>query len=148
MSECQVCGNELARAVSRCPFCGSKQEGGQIGKSSPLLLKTVNLERGLPLVETALRRLEVELQTARREKYRVVILIHGYGSSGKGGAIGKECRKTLDYLCHRGELNAFIPGEKFNRKAGPVRALLHRYPWLAANHNLNKKNPGITIVIL
>jgi hypothetical protein len=120
-------------------------------RSSPaaaIFHKVVNLETGRPFVETALRKLEIELADARQQNLRVLTVIHGYGSSGKGGVIGVECRKFLEYLKNRGEINTFIPGEDFRQKSGPTRNLLRRFPRLADNVNLNKGNRGITLVVL
>jgi len=103
---------------------------------------------GKPLVESALRKLQVELQVGRRQNLRVLTVIHGYGSSGKGGAIGAECRKVLEYLKGKGEITSFIPGEEFKRRSGPTQDLLRRFPQMDSNVNLNKGNRGITLVIL
>lgn len=146
---CQVCGNDIARGILICPFCGGKQElqsGASIAGGT--FHKVVNLERGLPLVEGALKKLQTELDSARRQNLRVLTVIHGYGSSGKGGAIGAECRKVLAYLKANGEINTFIPGEEFRLRSGATRDLLRRFPQLATNVNLNKGNRGITLVVL
>ncbi|MFH2123227.1 MAG: Smr/MutS family protein [Pseudomonadota bacterium] len=147
---CQICGNDIAHDVSICPFCGGNQEKELPGVISPAgaFHKVVNLEMGKPLVESALRKLQMELESARLQNLRVLTVIHGYGSTGKGGAIGVECRKVLEYLKGKGEINTFIPGEEFRVKAGPTRDLLRRFPQLAGNVNLNKGNRGITLVVL
>jgi len=177
MAPCQVCGNDIRRDLRICPYCEGEQElvpglGGAVSPPlenprrhsspgavlSPVALpeqaapdifhKVVNLEAGRPFVEAALRKLEVELADARQQNLRVLTVIHGYGSSGKGGVIGVECRKFLDYLKGRGEINTFIPGEDFRQKSGPTRNLIRRFPRLADNVNLNKGNRGITLVVL
>ena len=146
---CQVCGNDIDQGLLICPFCGGKQEL-QTGTSPTggAFHKVVNLERGRPLVESALKKLQMELDSARRQHLRVLTVIHGYGSSGKGGAIGAECRKVLAYLKGNGEINTFIPGEDFRVRSGATRDLLRRFPQLATNVNLNKGNRGITLVVL
>lgn len=95
-----------------------------------------------------MRRLRVEIETARMEGLRVLTLIHGYGSSGTGGAIGIECRKVLRHLQETGGISSFIPGEEFRQRSGATRDLLRRFPRLATNSNLNKGNRGITLVVL
>ncbi|MBU1139154.1 MAG: Smr/MutS family protein [Proteobacteria bacterium] len=110
--------------------------------------KTVNLEQGLPTVEQALQRLQREISTARLEQIRILTLIHGYGSSGKGGAIRIACRKNLEYLCHRGEIKEFIPGEEFSRRQGSTKQLLSRFPQLSEHSHLNRANKGITLVVV
>lgn len=103
------------------------------------LICDVNLEDGMPLVEDALGRMRMEMDAARRKGYRVVRIIHGYGSSGKGGAIGKAVRKSLP--------NA-IPGEEFDSFHDSSRRLLSRFPELKKDRDYAKGNPGITLVIL
>jgi len=110
--------------------------------------KTVNLEQGLPTVEQALHRLQQAIAAARHEHIRVLTLIHGYGSSGKGGTIRQECRKTLDYLRSKGEISDVFFGENFNRRSGAVKHLLHRFPELSRHPHLNNANKGITLVVL
>ncbi len=164
MIPCQVCGNDIDQGMEICPYCEGKQEvslGAGIalaalserGQGSPVRVagiwhKVVNLEAGRPFVEAALRRLALELANGRRQNLRVLTVIHGYGSSGKGGAIKVECRKVLEYLKARGEINTFIAGEDFRQRSGPTRDLLRRFPLLAENVHLNKGNPGITLVVL
>ncbi|KAF0187933.1 MAG: Smr domain-containing [Desulfobulbaceae bacterium] len=118
------------------------------GPAAGILHKVVNLETGRPFVEAALRKLTLELANGRRQNLRVLTIIHGYGSSGKGGAIKVECRKVLEYLKGKGEINTFIAGEDFRQRSGPTRDLLRRFPLLADNVHLNKGNPGITLVVL
>lgn len=146
---CDICGNDIDQGVRLCPFCGGKQEvpAGLIATGAAFH-KVVNLETGRPLVESALRKLQTELQDGRRQNLRVLTVIHGYGSSGKGGAIGAECRKVLEYLKGKGEITTFIPGEEFKRRSGPTQDLLRRFPQMDSNVNLNRGNRGITLVIL
>ena len=135
---CQVCGNEISMGSLICRFCASEQQDHLLPKS-PFLQKTVNLERGRPSAETALRRLTLEIGTAKREGIRLLTLIHGYGSSGKGGVIREECRKSLDYMRLRKEICDYIPGEEYSSKAGPAKALVRRYPQLSQDKNLKHR---------
>lgn len=146
---CEICGNEIAVGNSVCRFCGSPQSGRAAAKvRKAYRSKVVNLERGMPVVEQALRRLDGALAESRVERVDVLTIIHGYGSSGRGGKIGRECRKTLDYRRSRGELVDYIPGEDFSRRNGKTRTLISRHPQVAADKNLDRGNRGITIVIL
>jgi len=152
MQSCHICGNEIDSQTVRCPYCGSDQESRNQNQSRPkkreFYQKTVNLEQGLPTVEQALHRLQQEITTARLEQVCVLTFIHGYGSSGKGGAIRRECRKTLEYLLSKGEIRTVIPGEDFSRRHGSVKQLLHRFPVLLRHPHLNSHNKGITLVVL
>jgi hypothetical protein len=143
---CAVCGNEREAGNGTCRFCGANLEPER--KRGGPLHKVVNLERGRPVVASAIRKLQAEMQAAKIERVKVLTIIHGYGSSGKGGAIKDECRKCLDYLCSIGEIKEYIPGEEFSGRSGRVKTLLRRFPGLAVNRNLDRHNPGVTLVIM
>ena len=96
----------------------------------------------------ALSRLQQEIQTARNEQISVLTFIHGYGSTGKGGAIRLESRKTLEYLKSCSKIGDVIFGEDFNRRHGKIKQLLHRFPDLTRHPHLNNHNKGITLVVL
>jgi len=150
MSLCQICGNTIDVALSHCPYCNCEQESDQQSFSSKAKFaqKTVNLELGRPTVLQALARLKRELDTARHEKTRIVTFIHGYGSTGKGGAIRLECRKMLVYLLSLGEIHTIINGEDFTRRHGSTKHLLSRFHDLSQHPHLNNNNKGITLVQL
>ncbi len=146
---CQICGNEIESGGSVCPYCGGVQDiTPKTGSVGGVFHRVVNLELGRPFVEGAMQKLRMEIENSRQQNLRVLTVIHGYGSSGKGGAIGIECRKVLEHLQARGEIHSFIFGEDFRQKSGPTRDLLRHFPQLGTNINLNKGNRGVTLVVL
>lgn len=147
MSVCHVCGNEIGLNDAACRFCGTSQKSAA-DPPSTIGHRIINIEYGRPLVETALRKMESELTRARSDSVRVVTLIHGYGSSGKGGRIRTECRKVLDHLSRQKKINQTIAGEEFRKRTGPGKALLQRFPHLERDCASDFSNPGVTIVVL
>ena len=144
---CEVCGNEFDLQMSSCPYCGAGV-GKPVVRRSGAMHRQVNLERGLPTVAQALVRLDNELETSRRQRYRLLTLIHGYGSSGKGGAIKNAVRRQLQYYKHTRRINEVVAGEDFSTRSGIGRQLLRRFPALATHRDLNRYNRGITVVVL
>lgn len=59
----------------------------------PTLL-TLNIKHDMPTVDQA-RRLILELDRAKKQGYKAIKLIHGYGSIGKGGVLKDALRKSL-----------------------------------------------------
>ena len=53
-------------------------------------LRIIDLEEGRPAADEAVKRLAMEIGQARRQKCTALKVIHGYGSSGKGGRIRTE----------------------------------------------------------
>ncbi len=145
MDICEVCGNEKDAGLL-CPFCGHKGSGQAGMKRAGIPHRTVNLEVGMPTVEQALDRLEIEMQQAHNLGVIAVTIIHGYGSSGKGGKIKKAARRLLCHLQEIGAVRRVIYGENFSKKNGASKALLKRVPSLHTTDYLGKGNKGITIV--
>jgi hypothetical protein len=116
------------------------------GRKSPL--KVVNLELDMPTVPRALSLLTDALRTARGEGYAAVKIIHGYGSSGQGGAIRVAVQAELTQRARAGELGAFIPGEEWRISDERSWALLQRCPELKPDADLGRGNKGISIVVL
>lgn len=144
---CLVCGNEIAAGQPRCPHCQTEC-GGTLPRSAQMLHRQINLKRGMPLVQQALDRLESEIRLSVGLGCKVLTLIHGYGSSGSGGAIKVAVQRQLQFLRHQGRIEDCIPGESFEGRSGRGRQLVRRFPFLADHRDLNRANPGITLVIL
>lgn len=140
---CEVCGNNIDPALKNCPYCGSKRVVQFTGIRSEQF-RVVNLEKGMPLVRDALKRLASELDVARTSGVKLLVLIHGYGSSGEGGAIKDALRQALQTYKDQNKLNEVLPGENINKHSGQTRNILKRFP--EAKEYLLRSNPGITLL--
>lgn len=105
-----------------------------------------NLEAGLPTVEQALERLERDLREARACEAKVVRIIHGYGSSGRGGKIRDAVRRELGRKLALGEVRAVVPGESYSSTTNSGRDLLSRFKELNTTERSDKSNPGLTLI--
>ncbi len=110
--------------------------------------RVVNLERGMPTVDGAMARLGMELQTARAYGASYVKLVHGYGSTGRGGAIKAALGPKLRRLRQDGRICAFVPGEEFSPFNPDARAMLVKCPELRRDSDFAMGNHGITVVLL
>ena len=108
----------------------------------------INLEQGMPTVEAAMIQLRQSLLTARARRVAVVKLIHGYGSSGRGGAIRGAVRRELASRKQNGQLTEFVPGEEFSPFYPAARLAVERCPELRKDSDYSRTNQGITIVVL
>lgn len=107
----------------------------------------INLELGYPTVDEALRRLRSELDAARHLHSPAVKLIHGYGSSGKGGKIRTAVRKELREELAQGKIAAVIRGEDFSIFDETTRRAFSRCGALRQDPDLDGSNNGLTFVI-
>ncbi|MCK9174175.1 MAG: hypothetical protein M0O96_02715 [Desulforhopalus sp.] len=143
---CETCGNKIRAESAICPFCGSKRIPGCERKK--FRHRTVNLEYGLPTVEDALQRMAQRIGEAKCGGITLLVLIHGYGSSGRGGSIRVECRKVLDYQVSLGKIGGYLAGEAFSQNLRAAKHWLQRYPKLVESEYFNRGNQGITLVFL
>ena len=73
----------------------------------------INIKQDMPIVADAMRYLQTSIELLKREKYEVVLIIHGYGSTGKGGAIHDKARQWLKAQKRNGKIKSVIFGEDF-----------------------------------
>ena len=112
----------------------------------PKGVRIVNIERGRPTVEQARRRLRQAIEAAKRDGVAVIKVIHGYGSSGVGGALKGALRNSLRRRRKEGQIAAFIPGEEWSIFSEVSQKLLDKYPELQGDPDLERYNEGMTIV--
>lgn len=108
-------------------------------------VKEINLERGYPTVDAAISTMKNELATGKRVGLRAVILIHGYGSTGDGGAIKQAVKSKISSPDLRGIVQMFCAGEDWVSKK---KEILNICPALKEYSNKIEGNLGMSIVIL
>lgn len=112
---------------------------------SGIKVKEINLERGSPTVAQAISRMVNELSTAKGGGYRSVILIHGYGSSGTGGAIKTAVLSKLKEPMLAGMIKNFTSGSDWDQNKGEF---IRECSQLKEYENRIKQNLGVTVVLL
>src|SRR5437773_12519729 len=111
-------------------------------------IRTYNVEAGLPTLDDARRSVIAEIKRAKREGVKVLKVIHGYGSSGKGGALCVGLQKSFRLRKKEGVIKDFIAGEDFSIFNPTVLALLEAVPELRGDADLNGTNEGVTVLWL
>jgi len=102
----------------------------------------------MPTVDDAIRRITYNIKNAGAFGVSAIKLIHGYGSTGKGGAIRTEARKYLERQKARGQIKDYIPGESFSIFDDSTRKAFLVCGELRRDSDIERHNNGITIVIL
>ena len=149
MKTCETCGNEIENSARKCRYCRQPQSrfSDESSRVCRIKILTINLEEGHPLVEEALNRMKRELHDARMHGTKVMRLIHGYGSSGTGGAIRAAVRKQIASLCRQSLIKDFVLGEEY-LVSDAGRSLRSRYPQLKSSLRADQGNSGITLIEL
>jgi hypothetical protein len=111
-------------------------------------VRLYNVEAGLPTVDEARRLVMEEIRRAKRERVRVLKIIHGYGSTGKGGALCIGLKKSFGLRKKEGVIKDFVAGEDFSIFNATVLAMLEAVPELRGDSDLNATNEGVTVIWL
>lgn len=111
-------------------------------------VRELNLELGHPTVKEALCRLEADLPSTAKMKQPMMKIIHGYGSSGKGGKIRTAVRKRLKEMQETGMVKDVIFGEDFSIFSDSTRKAFGSCEALRQDGDLDSYNRGVTFVLL
>lgn len=111
-------------------------------------LKEVNIKYDLPTASDAVKRVTYNIRNGREWGCGAIKIIHGYGSSGKGGKIHNEVRRYLAEQKRKGYIRDFIPGESFSIFDEATRSAFTHCDGLRGDSDLERHNNGITIVVL
>ncbi|MCM8528739.1 MAG: Smr/MutS family protein [Lentisphaeraceae bacterium] len=139
---CEMCGEDIDTEL--CPFCGT-ENSLPIKSSKKPRMASINIKEDLPTVDVALNRVKSVL--SQKSQYRAVKIIHGYGSSGKGGVIKDELHHLLFKMLARREISGWIPGEEFSGDFADTLELLKKHPFLEGDSDHRRRNKGVTIVV-
>ena len=145
--DCERCGNPIPAQAFTCRFCGGSQSLENFPKTVERVV-SANLETGMPTVELALERFRRRLSEASASGAKVLKVIHGYGSTGRGGKIRDAVRRELGRMLARGEVGAVVHGEEYSSATLAGRDLLSRFKELKATERSDSMNHGITLLEL
>ena len=106
----------------------------------------LNIKEGMPPVCVAMDYLKNSLDRCRRNRYKCILVIHGYGSTSKGGAIHDKAREWLKAQERNGKIKTVIFGEDFSIFNFRSLELKNRYHEL--DPLIKVCNHGVTVVEL
>lgn len=108
----------------------------------------INIEHDHPTVEIAKGRVLSAVPSARRRGCKYIKIIHGYGSSGTGGAIRQALPAFLAGHKASGFIRDYAVGSDFSQNRDPGIRLGNLYPDLKKDPDFRVGNEGITIIVL
>lgn len=111
-------------------------------------LKEVNIKYDMPTASEAVKRVTYNIRNGRSFGCGAIKIIHGYGSGGTGGKIRTEVRRYLAEQKRKGFIRDLIPGESFSIFDEATRNAFSFCGDLREDHDLERHNNGVTIVIL
>jgi hypothetical protein len=108
-------------------------------------VRYINLERGFPTVDLAVRDMVGQLGTYKRLGYRALVFIHGWGSTGTGGGIRSGVRKKLAERSLSGLVQDFCSGDEWKDHRA---AFIDHCSQLKQFDRDISENKGVTVVLL
>lgn len=105
-----------------------------------MTIKEINVENGFTSDEA----LAYIKQVLSNSKKTCLYIIHGYGSSGKGGVIRQKVRSFLNTQLRNGKIKGIVNGEDFN--VFNVKALELKNKHKELEQLFRVCNHGVTVV--
>jgi hypothetical protein len=147
-SICPVCGNEIAAGSSICPWCKRPVRNTVLKAGKGEKFRTVDIKSDQPDLQTAHSRLLAVLHKAKADRVKVLKIIHGYGSSGKGGDIGYMVREYLEAQKYSPVYKYYVKGEEFSTGYSSGEKLVSEFHQMRDDSDWGNHNRGITLVVL
>ncbi len=148
MGICPDCGNLRDALKDHCPYCDCLVAPLTNPELSDKIF-VIDLEVGMPAVDEALESLRELLRKAQIAGIRIIKVIHGYGSTGKGGLIRSAFREALQQHRWADRVRGYIPGESLIAGSDALHALSrHHQQLIKTLGGGNQGNPGITILVV
>ena len=111
-------------------------------------LITIDIKSEKQTVNQALAEFLVEVDAYKKGGYKVMKVIHGYGSHGVGGAIKQAFLKKCEELKRRNIIYDYTCCDKWIDKNVVKKIAINYCPDLLADSELYHLNAGCSIVIL
>ena len=110
-------------------------------------METINIEQGHPTVQQAMVKLQNGIYRARATGKPVAKIIHGYGSSGTGGAIKQALGMELRKYIALGMIKSYCPGEDFGPFSAAGRDMSAKHPEVSKDRDWGLQNDGVTVIM-
>ena len=111
-------------------------------------LITIDIKSEKQSVAEAMAQFLVEVEAYKKGGFKVMKVIHGYGSHGVGGAIKQEFLKKCKDLKNRKIIEDYTCCDNWIDKNIVKKIAINYCPDLMADAELVHLNPGCSIVIL
>ena len=144
MAECLHCGNPVEEVHAICPYCGSHEV--ETAREN-LRIRNVDIGHNNWTVNQARNELEKEFAASYKRSDDFLIVVHGHGSTGKGGEIKVMVHQFALRMISMKRIRDFISGEHLTRTSSAARRVSANYPSIKQLSQWNTRNPGLSILI-
>ena len=112
------------------------------------MIYTINIKEGFPPADVAVAEALHEIDVQKLVDTKVIKIIHGHGSHGKGWLIKQKLHKALNEYKINHKIKDYLKGENFTTSNRLYGYVLAESPDIIVDNDLRVANFGITIVLL
>ena len=111
-------------------------------------MRIVNIKKDNPNVDYALFLIDEEIRYSRAIGNRVILIIHGYGSHGQGGAIKQGVKHYLPHLKKSGIISNYVFGENWGETNETKMEIERIDPEIILSEHLFCINSGVSVILV
>ncbi len=111
-------------------------------------LITIDIKSQQQTVSEAIAQFLIEVDSYQKGGFKVMKVIHGYGSHGVGGAIRTAFLKKCEELKRRGKITDYTCCDRWMEKSTLRKMAINYCPDLLADRDLSFLNLGCSIILL
>ena len=111
-------------------------------------MRIINIKEDKPNVDYAMYLLDEEIKYSKAIGNKVIVVIHGYGSHGQGGAIKLALKSYLPHLKKIKAIDDFVFGENWGELNETRKKICQIAPNVEINENLMNINSGVSVILL
>jgi hypothetical protein len=112
------------------------------------MIRIVNIKEDNPNTDYALFLIDQEIRYSRAVGNNVVVVIHGYGSHGRGGAIKEAVKRYLPELKKNKIIRDFVLGEQWGDLNPIKQQICAICPEIILHENLQSLNSGVSVILI
>ncbi len=112
------------------------------------MIRVINIKKDFPNTDYAMFLIDQEIKYCKAVGSKAFVIIHGYGSHGRGGAIKEAVKLYLPELKKKKVIKDYVFGENWGDINPSKINMCKICPELILHENLQVLNPGVSIVLI
>lgn len=112
------------------------------------MVRVVNIKENMPPSDYAVFLLDCAISDSKKMGDKALIVIHGYGSHGKGGEIKRAVAEYLATAKKNKNIKTFVKGDEWGELNPDKQWICSECPELIINSQLYGFNSGVTVILL
>lgn len=110
------------------------------------MVKTINVKNNNSSPDYAVYVTDSEINDSKKTDTNILVIIHGYGSKGRGGTMKQEIHNYLLQAKNHRKIIDYYKGEQWSATNEDMQQLCSLYPELILHSQIQNYNSGVTIV--